>query len=1017
MVRVIPVHNFSGQSEVRIEEPTVTCTGTIDEQEVFLVALPTHYVQIYRLLSNDLKPIASFPTVDLVKQMTCCDRGNYVATLESKVSADVNGKSIDYARVYLNWMNHDMSEQREIRARIASWVTPCVNGITTETLEMIELPLSASPTAIACCQVTGNLLIAMGSAAIVFAFKVQTQQHSRQKFIDFEARPWYLELDFAPVQLEIVEDFVAARNSSSYHVFRLVSSSYESSQSDQASIASCSESRRSVKTSKSIDSSSTDDSNNCESRSDSGQWSIEWDRASIGTRLLANNRGQDKMDENSNQLIMHFGAREGSHLRQRDSFDEDCQSSSGLQSSLLMSFRRDSEHEVMNPFVFYSADMEVRVKSNLPDFAWTENFTAKSVLRLKTRVTENPDDYEQFTCSTLRPLYSKRESNPHSGRRSIFRSDRVKHLHGVSCLLCTTQDGYFYYFPANQAFNEPNAKCLTSYAFTAPVTHVAMEHATLHALTEVGLETYTLRLSAHVTAQLEQMKRSKIMDPEALEPSTLIGLRVFSGVRCLVHGKSFVVLLCNNDCSWHVNCLKLPRPEELHCDILNAAGNYKSSNPLTYRHLLIESYALARLARNVIRDDAEFERDRDQYYQRMQELYVKSCSLIADYYVSSEMQNEWKLSTVYYKLAGLTPIQVLAREDIKSAAGVVAYLTATLVTMKSGHEADALFQAFNIVEIIATEERGKLLHLILGSGVLREYASEKLINLLMGFELDDLTRLALGILYIQVEKLDRGEAIIKPISEWLMKKTVLRFWHLLFEVTLITKKSHVVLTFSEFSAILMRLKREIFAEILTRIVIRGMLTLHQVIQMFLAYLPSRVGRDSRDAAAALQIFVEMYLKSYFRVRVVEPQVRKIDYDFAMVEAFKILVRSYLGKIMETKDRNEVAITSELKTEPYLFESHRPRYLDLIPPCHFQKFSSETQEIIKEDIPPEFFKLQSLLSSEYLPGICLSEVERFLDSQRIEHGFSLKILCIADVHLGMKMLVDNYPWAVLDYAKV
>jgi hypothetical protein len=68
----------------------------------------------------------------------------------------------------------------------------------------------------------------------------------------------------------------------------------------------------------------------------------------------------------------------------------------------------------------------------------------------------------------------------------------------VVCLVATQQEGYLYYFNVHN-LQEPSwlqqASCVTVYPFTAPVTAVAMESYVLHALTESGLETYTLRTS------------------------------------------------------------------------------------------------------------------------------------------------------------------------------------------------------------------------------------------------------------------------------------------------------------------------------------------------------------------------------------------------------------------------------------------------------------------------------------------------------------------------------------------
>jgi hypothetical protein len=81
----------------------------------------------------------------------------------------------------------------------------------------------------------------------------------------------------------------------------------------------------------------------------------------------------------------------------------------------------------------------------------------------------------------------------------------------VVCLVVTQQEGYLYYFSVHGK-QEParlqQAACVTVYPFTAPVTAVAMESYVLHALTESGLETYTLRTGCQFASAADVMKNT-----------------------------------------------------------------------------------------------------------------------------------------------------------------------------------------------------------------------------------------------------------------------------------------------------------------------------------------------------------------------------------------------------------------------------------------------------------------------------------------------------------------------------
>ncbi|XP_024941820.1 uncharacterized protein LOC112494509 isoform X2 [Cephus cinctus] len=84
MVRVIPVHNFLGQSVAQIDEPTAFCTANESANELLFLALRTHCIEVYLLNNPDLKRLTTFPTVDLAEYILHCAKGEYIATMEAK---------------------------------------------------------------------------------------------------------------------------------------------------------------------------------------------------------------------------------------------------------------------------------------------------------------------------------------------------------------------------------------------------------------------------------------------------------------------------------------------------------------------------------------------------------------------------------------------------------------------------------------------------------------------------------------------------------------------------------------------------------------------------------------------------------------------------------------------------------------------------------------------------------------------------------------------------------------------
>ncbi|KAG7188443.1 hypothetical protein KM043_008084 [Ampulex compressa] len=590
--------------------------------------------------------------------------------------------------------------------------------------------------------------------------------------------------------------------------------------------------------------------------------------------------------------------------------------------------------------------------------------------------------------------------------------------------------------PDTASCNTQDATCLTTYPFTAPVNHIALEHTILHALTEAGLESYTLRLSHHVAKTSKNVDNFKVTCPSVSEPVCLIGLRPFLGIQKLLHSGNYLVLLAKAENSWTLYSLTLPKLEHVYSDILNAAGSHKSSSPSTYRHLLGEAHALLRLAKDASYNWLDvYENDdmANNHALKLKNLYNQSCALLADYYIRSEYESDWDLCIAYYKMSGLKSSEVLSRKSSQDAPGLITFLKDVLLTMKSGPEADALFQGHNVVEKISKLNKGELLKLIFGSPVLREYTTEKLINLLLTHETDELVKLALAVLYIQAEKQEQAEKMLEPVSAQCIKKVVIEHWDLLFDMTAMKKRNPMIPTFSDFAGTLMRQKNSIFAEILIQITEDDtVLSLHQIIQVFLEYLPSRVGRDGHNAATTLQVFIEKYLHNYFSARSItdSPIINKneIRADFALIEAFKLLVRSYLGKLTQTKIyKLDSENSKEDCDEDFIFYKFRPSYLNKMPPyaIDYQKLLNindfnDSGNLDKAEqgkkVPKELFKLQSILSCEFVPIECLHEVKQFLENQDIDGSLSLNILRLQDTEEATSILMDNCPQAVLQYAK-
>lgn len=1011
MVRIIPVHNFISQHVESIEEPTASCTATIMDQDMLLLAHSSHCVKVYGLAKNHTKLLTIFPTVDLVYQLLHSDKGNYVVTLESKISRD--GLTINnFVRIYVNW-EMTGNQNQPMRARIAGRVTPSLNR-SQNSLEMIELPLNGQATKIACCQTTGNLLIAMGQDAVIHELKVETQQTSKHKFLDFEVRPWSMSFSFAPTYMELAEDFISIMNSTCFMLFRLTNRFHEDigmlSRIDHVEKINNTHNRRSSSQSLKIgvnrdDSIERDtkikDKTNQQSKKTSIDFTksvsneymyIDWDELEINEeKELQRIQSLNLIDSKLTSITINLPTIQDEH-------SQTCQT--------------------LNPSIVNAPEISATITTRSNEDGWSENYSVEHLLRL-TISTTSTDDTKYFTCAVLQPLYKRQKSTSNNLKCSLLRSNKYNIFNGVSCLICTNQNGYVYQFSSTSKKEmSTNRSCCRTYPFTAPVSHVALENTALHALTEAGLESYTLHIPQ------DKLIDNNKDELNAQEPVSLIGLRPFLGVKKLLHASRCLVLLAIEDDTWRFYSLCLPNPENVYHDILNAANNHKESSPSTYKHLLKEAYTVLQLAKDVIyyTSDATFANSiNDVTQSHLENLYKQSCALLADHYITSESDMDWNLSGQYYKLAGIKAHDVLIRKDISKSPGLVTFLSENILSLEAGPEADTLFQEHNIVEILASGEQFDFLLLILASPVLREYATEKLINLLSTWEANNTTLLALVLLYTQAGRQQAAEKALEPITDEFITDKTLDNWSWLFEVTNVTK-GNAMPTFSDFAGILMRQKLNVIACILAIIVERKALSLDQMIQIFLAYLPSRVGRDGRIAGTTLQQFLETYLYNFYK----NPITR--GNDFAIDEGFKILVRSYLAELAQKNCPSIELIYGNDDDDDYddniLFGKLRPLFLDH--PLLYAKNKYERIKKIQNDdkeeskkyiVRSEVRKLQALLISSYLPSECFHEVKHFLDTQNIEGSLSFRILCTKNTEQGIQLLADECPQLLLEFAKV
>ncbi|KAJ8917277.1 hypothetical protein NQ315_002294 [Exocentrus adspersus] len=891
MVRVISVHHFTGQNVQTVEQPTAC---TVAPPNRLLSALTSNCVEV-RNLSNESDVMFSFPTVDEVVQIVHCLNGDYVATLETKFNRQ--NKETNFVRVYINWDSIATLQQSKMtssgvslgssecgmvqpmRARIAGRVTPTTNQSELGSLEMIEIPIKKNPNMIGCCQISGNLLILANKIVNVYAFQVRTHDISKLKFIDFKELPLSIELAFAPIQVEFCENYIACINKDSMHLFKILQSNSKESTNDSGT--------------------SNDNEFNFIYP---GNGPIDYRKL---LRDEALNAAKEKITINLPTIV-----------------------------------KENSIVHKNSPFTFTDRDMTAAVKSNSPVENKALVYTVQNLIQLKlvpiTIENAQRQVTEEFKSMVLKPLYIDQSLNkPFDESDRFLRSDYRRCLNSVACLIATQQEGYLYYFDDRDPGVDRD-NCIAIYPFTAPVFKLVVEDYFLHALTETGLESYTLRFGHQLCRNFEVVDNVNVACPPLSDSICLVGLRPFLGVEQILLSENHLVLLANSETSpthsvssnsssnasfFTLYNLELPSPKTVFNDISIVANVHRFTSALTYCHLLSEAHVVLRMALllkkwSMTDDNVKFVIQAKSNNEDVIETYRTSCALLGDHYIMCNNEEEYSLAIPYYKMARVLPFEVLTRvkkvqeqSNNQSTKGLIHYLKKTLLEIKSGTDADKFFgsnskQNFSdsILDLLGNHGYEDLPNLILKSRIIREYSTDKLIFILTEKVSDNFSQLAekylaLAVLYVQKCDPANAQFYLEKITKDNLCDLLLENDDLLFETTYsVQNKNKGVTTFSELTVLLISVCPNLLPFLFINLIVeKKTMTLNKIIKVFLEYLPSSIGNDSSSASLVLQKTLEMYFEQYFS----KPEnidLTKIIYERGASEAMKLLVRSYLSQL-------------------------------------------------------------------------------------------------------------------------
>ncbi|XP_049911204.1 Hermansky-Pudlak syndrome 3 protein isoform X3 [Epinephelus moara] len=166
MVHVYNCHPFASQQIVQVEqEPGLVCCGG---GTLFVVATGGCKVEAYSVEQEGCPFICRFATMGNVKSIQHSKIGDYLVTIEEKNSAT-------YLRAYTNW-RHQAEGKARVGVRLLGHLLRGASVRGGVQMEIIEIPLSEGPFAVACCPVTGDLLVGCENTLVLFALRRQNQQ-------------------------------------------------------------------------------------------------------------------------------------------------------------------------------------------------------------------------------------------------------------------------------------------------------------------------------------------------------------------------------------------------------------------------------------------------------------------------------------------------------------------------------------------------------------------------------------------------------------------------------------------------------------------------------------------------------------------------------------------------------------------------------------------------------------------------------------------------------------------------
>lgn len=262
---------------------------------------------------------------------------------------------------------------------------------------------------------------------------------------------------------------------------------------------------------------------------------------------------------------------------------------------------------------------------------------------------------DKFTCITTRPLYSPRymkksKTNKINTDNFFLLSKFNKSLMGCVVMMTTQQDGYLFVLNKNllttskisaSAISTDQISSIehltTIYPFTSNVLDVKLDEKILHALTESGIETYTLNVCDILENYNKHFFSMSTLSTQPVIPIYLIGLRpIFGLTKLLIDNFNTNLILISRTVNKSISIydLKLPTVSTLYNEFMKFAKIQDRSSTF-YLELLKQSnlFLLATMELEQLTNNIKSFEMISTKNASLEFIYRESCVALGNYYV------------------------------------------------------------------------------------------------------------------------------------------------------------------------------------------------------------------------------------------------------------------------------------------------------------------------------------------------------------------------------------------------